>query len=505
MTRLLALDWEQDRCYLLEGNWTKGNLHVHQTAVWSEPLPTTPDQAEILGKKFRDFLKSTGFSTVPVLACLGRERILLKEISFPPVNPQEEPALVRFQATKDLLDSPEDVLLDYAPLAQSSTENRALVAILRRDLLAAQQTLCKAAGLKLLALVPRPFVIPGILTASQQAGEIPASIILSSTVAAVLVLGPTRAELTMVRGATVLFARSINLENALEAEVRRSLAIFASQSPASVLQALYLVGTKAPDFRDRLQANVNLPVISLRGLPEGEPTPAEANFAAALSLLQIWSEEKVPINFVRSREAQLAAPTSQRSWVLVAGLAFLAFLGLVFFTMHLSNQQKARLQQLAEEKASVENRLKNLGQDRLDLETLKDFDQARISWIDEFYDLTARFPDQVGFYLTKVQGEPIARRTSKDKFVARVNLTGLTPPGKDYLVHQFLESLRDDHLQARIERFKGGSSQEFVLKVDIAPQDPGDYLTRLVLPPPPKAPPPRADATASLEGPGGAP
>ena len=40
----------------------------------------------------------------------------MKELRCPAVSADEEPAMVRFQATKELLENPEDVVIDYAHL-----------------------------------------------------------------------------------------------------------------------------------------------------------------------------------------------------------------------------------------------------------------------------------------------------------------------------------------------------------------------------------------------------
>ena len=66
---------------------------------------------------FCSTLKKAGISAAPVLASIGRERVILKEIRHPPVPTKEEPALVRFQTAKELSESPDDVIIDYTPLS----------------------------------------------------------------------------------------------------------------------------------------------------------------------------------------------------------------------------------------------------------------------------------------------------------------------------------------------------------------------------------------------------
>ena len=97
---------------------------------------------------------------------------------------------------------------------------------------------------------------------------------------------------------------------------------------------------------------------------------------------------------------------------------------------------------------------------------------------------------------------------NKDRFQARMILQGVAPAGKEQLVFKFIESMRDPHLIARIDRSQAGS---YKIQVDISRQAARAYQTRLVLPYMPAAPKTRAQAdekkglaTTSLEA-GGAP
>ena len=101
---------------------------------------------------------------------------------------------------------------------------------------------------------------------------------------------------------------------------------------------------------------------------------------------------------------------------------------------------------------------------------------AAIPWIDEFYDLAARFPQETGFKITKVEIVPLR---NKERYQARMVIQGVAPAGKEQLVNHFIASMRDPHLLARVERLQAGS---YKIQVDISRQAAGAYLTRLYLP-----------------------
>src|SRR5204863_7470691 len=120
---------------------------------------------EALGRRLREHLKGAGIGAAPVLACVGRDRVILKDLRFPQVPPSEEAAVVRFQASKEISEAAEDVVIDYTTVGEPgpSGERRAFALVVRRSVVAAYQALCKAAGLKLVGLVPRSFGIAACL------------------------------------------------------------------------------------------------------------------------------------------------------------------------------------------------------------------------------------------------------------------------------------------------------------------------------------------------------
>ena len=69
--------------------------------------------AEEAGKRLRDHMKAASVGAAPVYACVGRDRVVLREIRYPQVPASEEPAIVRFQVEKELTEPPQTVVIDY--------------------------------------------------------------------------------------------------------------------------------------------------------------------------------------------------------------------------------------------------------------------------------------------------------------------------------------------------------------------------------------------------------
>src|SRR5262249_42014970 len=298
-------------------------------AAWEVSHSPNPAEAEKLGALLRERLQQAGITAAPVLVCIGRDRVILKELRHPAVPAAEEPAIVRFQAIKELNDPPDEVVIDYVsrPAGGTATDRRALAVVLRRELLNAYQTLCKSAGLKLAGVCPRPY---GALWSAKSAG--------ANDTVAVLTATDQWAEFCVAKGETLLLARSLTIpsgSDALLGEIRRNLAVFAGQSPQEPVRSLYIAdGTKAGQLRERLQDKLAIPVQELEPLKSLTVRPERpGRFAGAVGLLHALAERgALPIDFTKPRDPKPAANPQQRRAVLAAGLVaalLIAGVGLV--------------------------------------------------------------------------------------------------------------------------------------------------------------------------------
>src|SRR5262249_61227811 len=102
------------------------------------------------------------------------------------------------------------VVIDYSASAQpSSTGNRILAVVLRRELLNAYQTLCQTAGLKLIGVCPRPFGEVACLADLLNRGVLPRSVDRPDRTIGIVALGGNWAEFSIARGDELIFARAL--------------------------------------------------------------------------------------------------------------------------------------------------------------------------------------------------------------------------------------------------------------------------------------------------------
>jgi Tfp pilus assembly PilM family ATPase len=473
LARYLGIDWDHDRLYVVSVSAGRGPAQVEKAVVWQEPHTLEPGQAEAAGKRLRERLKSARFTPAPVVASLGRERVIFKEIRFPEVPAGQEPAVVRFQATKELTEPAARVVIDYtrSPLAGAVGECRAIVSAARVEWLKTMQALCKGAGLKLVALTPRPF---GIAASIQYppAGATPAP--LAGTTVAALVVSGSWAEFTIVRDGAVLFARPLAVSDGLLGDVRRNLALFAGQAQAApgrnVVQALYFAGDgEYGALAERLQELLAIPVLPLEPFAPGQQSDVAANragFAGVVGLASFWGRQQLPLNFVAPKEPKKEVETGKRKVLLwIGGAAAMLMFGYVLcqFALGMRTDEVAgRQMELNKRKAT----LQQLEPDSKKLAQLKTWSNSDLPIVDEVHWLANSFPRAVGFKVTKVSLAPIPNPDPAKRFTMQMTIKGVFPEGKPYLVNDFMDTInKDPNYQATISSRKG---QEFVLLVDLA-------------------------------------
>ena len=487
----LALDWDQDQFHLVLAQTSRHGVQIMKAISWTHPEPFIPSTADRVGKALRDFLKAEKIAAAPVIVGIGRDRILLKELRFPPIAAHEEPALVRFQTAKELTESIEQYAVDYTHLQPESgsteTERQIITVAARRDLVTMIQTLCQAAGLKLHAITPRLFGVASMLA---QAVLPDASPLTPKQRNVVLTLGQRWAELCFFRGKRLIQAQALAIGPLLISEIKRNLAVFQAQHAVEMdvtgPECLYVFGDD-PASVASLQSGLKLPIVTLDPLAQDAVIAAQTKnpgaFAGSIGLALLWSEMKRrPVNLASPKKQTAPVSVSRQRGMLYGAVAALAAVVLIGCMYTVLAQKRAQVKQLVQAKLQAEKDLEKVGQERADLDAYREWEQTTIPWLDEMYDLSARFPYEVGFRVNQFAAATGSKKNSKDSFVGRITLNGVAPKDKQIFVHQLLTSMDGDpHLRASTDRIKTGvaGTLEFPMRIDIAKQPASKYDTRL--------------------------
>jgi hypothetical protein len=503
LARYLGLDWDNNQLHLVVATTGRGAVHVERAVLWQDDFTPAPARAEAVGQRLRDHLRSAGIAAAPVLACVGRDRVILKELRHPAVPPSEEAALVRFQASKELTDGAESMVIDYAakgPPAPSG-EKTAFAFAIRRDTLLFLQAVCRVAGLKLLALTPRGYGIAACLKRSAGTDATPAPEA-PEAVAAVLTVSGAWADFSVVRGETLLFARALPADANLALEVRRNLAVYGGQASAAHdrVQALYVAADAAHErLPEELRQTLSLPVHALdpfardEGLP---PVEDRGGFAPVVGLLAAWAaHRKAPVNFVQPKEPVKQANLEAQKAVRVAVIAGVGVLAAVILCWLLLSSRKARLEELYNEGIEFDERLTMLGPDAKHIQALKEWHAAGVSWLDELYEVTARFDWHRGFHVVEFNGgarqQPVARGPNapkeKVKYVGQYTLAGEVRPADESAAFNLRSLLNDANHRAqgpdlRTPQGAKKDTKVFKIETEVSHLEPKQYTTRIEVP-----------------------
>lgn len=402
MSNFIAVDLDAQGLYAVAGG-VRAPMKVTHALAWTGaggegPPALTAETAKALGEKLRDKLKAAGVVPAPVLFTVGRDRVILKELKYPPVPPTEEPALVRFQAMKEMSESPDEIVLDYVPMTHGPGERRSMAVVLRKEQLAAIQALCLAAGLKLAGVTPRPYATAAGLTRAFGSGSAPPPDDKNDAVA-VLTLGPAGGEFTVVRRGDVTFTLAIPApvlasDTMLIAQLRRNLAVYAGAHTGHPVQAVY-VAEVGGAWAEKLRAALGVPVHDYDPLAGAAPDvadPLRGRFAGAAGLLAGRAADALPINFVSPRQPVLKKDPARRTLALVGLIALLLLVAGAAGAWAYVGKGDTRIRNLTAKRDGLKEDVAKTGPDMNRLKAIEGWTKREVVWLDELYELAHRMP-----------------------------------------------------------------------------------------------------------------
>ena len=517
MSRFLAIDADAHGLFVAAASLRGGGVALERVLAWAdESPPLSPGTAADLGRRLKDLLKQAGVKPAPVLLCVGRDRVILKDVRHPAAPPAQEPNVVRFQAQRDLTESPDDVVMDYTPAGGAPDGDRkALAVFARKDVLTAARLFCEAAGLKLAALTPRPFALAAVVRYAVKAGSVPAPADPADAVA-VVSLWDRGGEFAVVRGPDVLFARSVSQaalagDHALAADLKRNLAVFAGQQPNAPVAAVYVAGPGDNGLADRVRSALPVPVHGFdpaAGAPNADlvPAPLRGRFAGPVGLLALRAASStLPVNFAHPRQPK-AEPGKARVRVLLGVLAAVLVFGMLGVLAYLEVDKAGRkVADLQLTKTGLDQRLQAEDLNTKRLAAADEFTAREVVVLDQMYDFTDRVPDVKLVSVTEYDltatnapkaqprattgGPPQPAAPVKPGPVAVLKVTYKTADGQ--LAQNVVDTFKNDAYFIGAGKIKAGQGdaqnkdqQSYVLTASALHRAPDKYTRRLRVAPP---------------------
>jgi hypothetical protein len=518
LSRFLAIDADAGGIHIAAGTAARGGaVRLEQALTVPTAEPLTAVNAAEYGRLVKDALRAGGITAAPVLAAVGRDRVIVKDFKIPRVGPGEEPNLVRFQAGKEATEAPDAVVLDYFTLARDEPDGqvRAVTASVRKELVAAYKALCAAAGLKLAGITPRAIGTLAALERAVASGAVTEPEQKRASVA-VLTRGEKWGELVIARDNQVVFARSMSAtavgsETALLGEMRRNLAVYNGQNPQQPVEAVYVAEAAGPGgWSGRIRAGLSVPVQAfdpLAGVDSHTPPDARGHFAALVGLIVLKGKPgRVPIDFAAPREPAAPKMGAKQKLAGALSLAALLIIGVLGFGYYRVMTKQTEFAKLVRQKTEMENDLKTMDEDGKRVKALQEWDESRINWLDELYDLTARFPDVKNAQVDMLRVESVpAQKGSKQKNVGKIDLKLSTNDEK--LMTQLQGAMNADKKYHNLKKnikatggFRGGFAQTYEVWADIERRPANEYVRKLTATIPPRPARGRDDESGGFGG-----
>jgi Tfp pilus assembly PilM family ATPase len=473
MTRLVAIEWDAKEARVAVGR-KRGTALVVERAL-AVPLPergegvqAEPDVGPVLAKA----LAEVGVSKSEVLVAVGRASIELRFLSTPPVPPEEQPDIVRFQAMRQFTTLAEEWPLDFVPLAPNADGGmNVLAAAIAPELLAQIRKDCQAAGVTVHRLVLRPFAAAALLKGELGDGKC----------RMIVDLLAEEADLTVVIGPDVIFPRTVRLPSTTDTEIlgrtllaegRRTMIAAQNQLGGRRVEEVIIYGDGEHHtvLKQLLEKELSLDVRLVDPLQKVEWEDARAKkpeypgaFAPLVGMMLEEAAGTPPVlDFLHPRKRP-APPDKKRAYLLAgAGLAAIFLLGCGYLQWSLWTLD-SQIAQLRTTRTKAEKAAKESTKPVKDAETLDAFAAGDVTWLDELSRLSQKLPPPEQVQIGEVTAQVVPKAGGGQiKFVGyadtsqrvadvedalrdekhNVSGKGLTPdPEEEYLPWTFDETL----------------------------------------------------------------
>ena len=470
MARTLLIDWDQKRLTAMLDGAGKG-AKCPCFSIATEMVPN-PVMAEELGAYLKEQVKARGWQPTALVALIGRDRLVAREFRVPLIGPDEEPELIRLQTARELIDSAEEVAIDYHAWTDEgdSSQRRVLALALRNELLETYRKLAASAGLRLAGLLPRS---AGLAALSE--GDSPEVIV---------GLGHGWREIALARSGQALLSRSL-AGTGWAQEVRRVLASQGLTAPGAA--KVRIAGGTADDVA-ALAAVLDSP-------PAQDPIPAElesaeapwGSSAALVGVIRATGRKSRLPDFVNPKKAPPPSNAAARRLILggaAAGLLLTFLVGLGWWKLSSREDEIAQMRQLLEEKKS-EN--KRMVEDEKKLTALAAWETP--VWLEELVDIACRIPDTRKLLVTEIITSPINMAggggAAASEFNSRMEIRGIFPEGTgdpkelDRIDSELRKAIPTRQYLSKVKK----SGNQFTLDVQVRTRSASSYS----LTPPPKA------------------
>jgi Tfp pilus assembly PilM family ATPase len=237
MANLIAIDWDSHELRAVVGRSGSGGITITDTAT----VPLAGEEPATIVKTLADLMATTGVAKgkYKLLVTIGRGKAELRQLSLPPVPPNELPALVRFQAMQNFSTGGDAVAVDYLPVEVAEQSTSVIAGGVPPATMKLIASVAEAVGLELKRVALRPVAAAALFSLKSGGGaDIDGDCVLVDLLA-------DDAEIVVFRSGKVVFVRSVRMPeqttgrtSQVAGEIRRSLMACSTESGGPVQRVI---------------------------------------------------------------------------------------------------------------------------------------------------------------------------------------------------------------------------------------------------------------------------
>lgn len=406
MAGILGIDLDIAELRLAELQQTAAGYQLHAALA----LPTGAVDAATVGAQLKERLKEVGFKANSVVIALAHDAMTCREVRHPNIHANELPAIVQFQVLKESSVPMDDAVVDYVPLTQplSTGERRSLTYVVRKPRIKFCEELCEAAGLKLLAIVPRAVALLAAFAKAKSDNKETIGYACSNT-------------FFVMHQGELIFNRSLGSPydaTELLNELRRSIAGYENQANVPALDHVMLAGHELSAEAQKQLSTFRIPVRLFDpylGIAGAERLLGHGDYAVACGAAQVTKAfKKPPVEFLEPKKV-VVKPNRTRSYAIYGGAAALALAALIggiyWMITSSADAEIAEIQERIKRQQSIEKVYVD-GQIEKRYDAIKAWKDQELFVLEEIYDLMEIFPDVAGVQIVKAEWKATAAPTT---------------------------------------------------------------------------------------------
>lgn len=405
MAGILGIDLDTAELRLVELNPSASGYQLHAALA----LPTGALDAAALGTQLKERLSAVGFKATTAVFALSHDAMTCREIRHPNISAEELPSIVQFQVLKESPLPPDDAIVDYVPLAQplSTGEHRSLTYVVRKARVQFCEKMCEAAGLKLLAVVPRAVALLAAISKNKSDTGQAVGYACSNS-------------FFVVHQGELIFNRSMGSPydtNELLSELRRSIAGYENQAHMPELAHVCLAGNEVPPEAQAQLSSFRTPVViydPYQGVMGADRLIGHGDYAVACGAAQATRAfKKIPVEFLSPKKV-IVKPNRNRSYAIIGSVAA-ASIALLIWSLYwmltsVADADIAELQDRIKDKQMMEKTYTVADVEKR-YEAIKTWKEQEFFVLEEIYDLIETFPDLAGVQIVQAEWKSIASTT----------------------------------------------------------------------------------------------